>query len=252
MENTTNSFSKELLSTLRTSLHLQGMADAYELQLLNESAFSQLPFDQRLHDLVEREICSKNERKYKRLLKQANLKYEIAFNGTNFTPGDGISPEDLGYLVSCNWYFTSKANIVIQGSCGTGKTTLACCILNNMLQQGMHVYFLRDGDFSYNVNIYEKDPAEQKKYLDKLVKYEVLALDDFGSSMYNENIERFLFELIARRLPTRPIVITSQKNVIDYLSLLGGDSRAEAIVDRLLKPCKVITLVGKSKREILK
>ena len=29
MENTTNSFSKELLSTLRTSLHLQGMADAY-------------------------------------------------------------------------------------------------------------------------------------------------------------------------------------------------------------------------------
>ena len=102
MKNTTNSFSKELLSTLRTSLHLQGMADAYELQLLNESAFSQLPFDQRLHDLVEREICSKNERKYKRLLKQANLKYEIAFNGTNFTPGDGISPEDLGYLVSCN------------------------------------------------------------------------------------------------------------------------------------------------------
>ena len=51
---------------------------------------------------------------------------------------------------------------------------------------------------SYNVNIYEKDPAEQKKYLDKLVKYEVLALDDFGSSMYNENIKRFLFELIDR------------------------------------------------------
>ena len=65
-------------------------------------------------------------------------------------------------------------------------------------------------------------------------------------------VKQLLFELIDCRLPTRPIVITSQKNVIDYLALLGGDSRAEAIVDRLLKPCKVITLVGKSKREILK
>lgn len=249
MNNELSTFSKQNLEKLR-ALRLHGMAKAYENQLLNESNYSQVAFDDRFHDLILREECSKQDRAYNRLLKQADLKYVTSFEELHFTPSDGVSVDMLHYLTSGNWFFISKANIIIQGPCGTGKTALACCLLNNMAKQGLHVRFLRTGDLCEAVNIYQQNPLERKKYLDKLVKYEILALDDFGASPFNEPILCFLFDLIDRRLPSRPIIITSQKGVMDYRLLLGGDSRAEGMVDRLTKPSKVITLTGDSKRHV--
>lgn len=61
----------------------------------------------------------------------------------------------------------------------------------------------------------------------------------------------FLFNLVDARMPGKPVIITSQLKVINYLAYQGGNAQAEAIVDRLIKPCKIITLEGASKREAL-
>ncbi|MDD6317603.1 MAG: ATP-binding protein [Succinatimonas hippei] len=50
-------------------------------------------------------------------------------------------------------------------------------------------------------------------------------------------------------MPGKPLIITSQLKVTNYPAYLGGGAQAEAIVDRLVKPCKIITLEGESKRE---
>ena len=55
--------------------------------------------------------------------------------------------------------------------------------------------------------------------------------------------------LVDARMPGKPLIITSQLKVTNYPAYLGGGAQAEAIVDRLVKPCKIITLEGESKRE---
>ncbi len=245
--------SQELLAILH-KLRLHGMAKAFENQLFNESAFAQIPFEQRFHDLIAREVAEKDERKYMMLLKKGNIKAEISFQNINFGLADGISADDLAYLTGGNWYFIRRANIVIQGPCGCGKTTLACCLLNNMARQGLSVRFMPFYDLRAGIHIRLQDPVELEKFKDQLLKYDVLCLDDFGIEPLDEATRQVLFYIVDKRWDQghSPLIWTSQKELTDYRSILGSDTRAEAVIDRLLKPCKIITLVGASKRPILK
>ena len=253
MDYNLTSQSQELIANLR-KLHLHGMAKALENQLLCEHTFAQIPFEQRLHDLIAREIAEKDERKYMMLLKKGNLKAEVSFQNINFGLADGVSADDLAYLTGGNWYFVHRANILIQGPCGCGKTTLACCLLNNMARQGLSVRFMPFYDLRAGINIRLQDPVELQKFEDQLLKYDVLCLDDFGIEPLDETTRRVLFYVIDKRWERgrNPLIWTSQKDLQEYRGILGGDSRSEAIIDRLLKPCKIITLVGASKRQILK
>ena len=80
----------------------------------------------------------------------------------------------------------------------------------------------------------------------------MLALDDFGLEKLEPVALSFLYNLVDARMPGKPMIITFQLKVTNYPAYLGGGAQAEAIVDRLVKPWKIITLEGESKREAFK
>ena len=232
-------------------LRLKGMADVLENQFVNEVTYSSVSFDERLSELLVRQQAYKKESAYRRLLTNGKLKYMTNFNELHFSESDGISKPDLQYLLSNNWVFTRPANIIIQGMCGVGKTSLACCLLNNVAKEGGSVRFCRMNELSNEVLISSRDPKAMRDLLKRYSGYKALALDDFGLEKLEPVVLSFLFNLVDARMPGKPMIITSQLKVMNYLAYLGGNAQAEAIVDRLIKPCKIITLEGASKREAL-
>ncbi len=97
----------DLICSLK-ELGCKGMAEALSNQFANEYSFCELTFSQRLRDLIDREACSQKKQKYNRLIKQGKLKYLLTFNDIHFGEQDGISKDDLNYLIS-NHLGTSKS-----------------------------------------------------------------------------------------------------------------------------------------------
>lgn len=64
-------------------------------------------------------------------------------------------------------------------------------------------------------------------------------------------VKAALFSIIDGRWGLHPVIITSQMAITEYRELLGSDQSAEGVIDRLLKPAKILTMQGKSKRPVL-
>ena len=125
-----------------------------------------------------------------------------------------------------------------------GKTSLACCLLNNIAKEGDSVKFCRMCDLSVEIMTMSGNPAGLKALQDKLAKYKVLAIDDLGAEPLMTEVVSFLYGLIDSRAPVKPTIVTTQLKPSGIIAALGSNSQAEAIVDRLMKPCKMITLEG--------
>lgn len=248
--NNFNENQKKILNELK-ALRLHGMIDALQNQFNNEHVYSAVSFDQRLEDLITRQIAYKDENTYRRLLHQGKLKFMTSFNDLHFSAVDGISEENLHYLISNNWLFVKPVNIIIQGPCGVGKSSLACCLLNGCAREGASIRFYKMNDLAIDILIATNSPSDTKSLMNSLVRYKVLCLDDFGCEKLDPKVISFLYNLIDARWESKPIIITSQLKIEAYAGLLGGNVQAEAIVDRLLRPAKIITMEGDSKRTTL-
>ena len=90
-------------------LGLSGMAEALENQYNNEVSFSGVSFDQRLDFLIQRQESYKKESAYKRIIHQGKLRYLTSFNDLHFKATDGVSNEDLMYLMSNNWALANRS-----------------------------------------------------------------------------------------------------------------------------------------------
>lgn len=238
-----------LIKTLK-DLGLNGMAEAATNQFNNEFSYSALNFCQRLQELLEREDSYRKKMKYQRIIRQGKLKYQLTFNDIHFGDADGLKKDDLKYLISNHWALVSPVNIYIQGKTGVGKTAMACTLLNNLALEGYTVRFWRMCDLQNEVERLSNDPGKLKSFTTKLAKYDVLAIDDLGlnSEVMPAKIVSFIFNVIDARSPRKSTVITSQMKPDGLLRVFGSGAQAEAIVDRLLRPCKIISLKGESKR----
>ena len=239
---------EELIVRLN-KLGMIGMADDLRNQLENEGVYSQVSFVNRIDQMVScQEVYSAN-RKYNRLVKNAHIRDSITFNQLKFEKDDGITNDDLAYLASNIWATDDIKNIIIIGSTGVGKTALESAIAYNLCKSGISVRCYRWGDFANDVMIRMNDTKSMALFLKQIVKYSVIAFDDFGlQGKLDQKVEETLFHILDLRWRLKPVIITSQLKIEGFEQLLGKSTQSDAIIDRLLHPAKVITLQGASRR----
>lgn len=106
------------------ALQLTGMAAALEEQLGVPDVQS-LSFEDRLALLLEREATEREDRRMRRLLKQAKFRLEATVEDLDFRSPRGLDRSLALRLVGCEWIRAHQA-VLIVGATGTGKTYLAC------------------------------------------------------------------------------------------------------------------------------
>ena len=123
------------------ALRLAGMAAALEQQA-TQTAFTELPFEQRFSFLVEAEINARDNKRLARLLKAAKLKVHAAPEELDFRPGRGMDRSVLAELLTCAWVLRQQ-NILVTGPTGAGKTWIGCCLGLQAARQGHTVLYRR-------------------------------------------------------------------------------------------------------------
>ncbi len=135
--------------------------------------------------------------------------------------------------------------LFISGDTGTGKTYLASMIANEMADRGYSVYMARNNDAIDQFN------DLNDRTLANMIKahaFNLIILDDFGSSRNTEYQVERLFNLIDTIGNAEiPLIITTNLSVNSLKS--EKDIKLKRIYDRILERCSYFPpMIGDSKR----
>jgi DNA replication protein DnaC len=145
-------------------------------------------------------------------------------------------------------FISQKANVILLGTTGIGKTHLATALGYAACLEGHSVLF---ADAIGVIN--DLSAAQQAGNLKRAIKQyllpRVLVLDELGYLAVNQHGADLLFQVISQRYERGSIVLTSNKPFKDWPSIFANDSTiTSAVLDRLLHHAEVVLIQGRSYR----
>jgi len=90
--------------------------------------------------------------------------------------------------------------------------------------------------------------GERKTFFAKLLKADLIILDDLGFKKLHHDDAEELLELIIRRYERSSTIMISNRPIEDWTKVLGDAATASALLDRLMHHAHLISFQGKSYR----
>lgn len=136
----------------------------------------------------------------------------------------------------------SPDGIFLTGEVGSGKTYLASCIANYILDRGKEVILLVVPDFLDSIratfDATKRDSMGEQDLVDEAREIPVLILDDLGAHNYTEWTKNKIYSLLNYRLNNDlPTVITSNISFGDLTIYLG--ERTASRISELCRPYRL-------------
>jgi len=228
-------------------MRLWGMADAFLAQL-EQPDVTALSFEDRLGLLVDQEVSFRDNRRLKRLLKEAKLRQQACLEDIDFSVGRGLARQLLRSLGTGLWV-TNHQNVLVTGPTGVGKTYVSCALANAACRQGFSSRYYRMPRLLTDIAVSRGD-GSYTRLLRWLSKVDVLVLDDWGLTPLTATDGRELLEVIDDRCQAKSTVVTSQVPVDQWHAAISDPSVADAILDRLVHNAHRIELRGESMRRV--
>jgi DNA replication protein DnaC len=159
---------------------------------------------------------------------------------------------DLVERLGVGNYIARHEDVIVLGPTGSGKTYLACALGNKATQQYKSVLYLRAVDLFDRLTLAERTGIRAQT-LAKLVKVDLLILDEWFTSPPTVEQVRHLHALIERRTGVGSTIFCSQIPPAKWHDQIEEKVVADAIVDRITANAHKITLTCKdSLRRIFK
>ena len=240
------------LSTLTQQLDTLGFGGfKAALQRQSEDAnYLQLPFEERLYQLLEAEQSERRDKKIKRLLSQAKLKdRQASLDTVEYSAKRGLERSQILSLASGE-YISKGQNILITGATGVGKSFLAQALAKQAIFEGYSAKYYRVTRLLEEIKIARLE-GSYTKTLQKLSRINLLILDDFGVTPLKSDELNDLFEVIEERTLSGSTIITAQLPVKEWHNYLGNATIADAMMDRLIYSAHRIEMKGESMRKVM-
>jgi len=230
-------------------LKLSGMVAALEHQQEQVSTFEALPFIERLSLLLEQEHLMRENRKQDRLIRQAQFKLRATVQEIDYAHPRNIQRDQIARLAQGDWIERSQ-NLLITGSCGSGKTYLACAIGHAACMREYSVRYYRLSRLLLELTQAKAD-GSYSKLLKQLAKVRLLALDDWGLEPLQPAHRHDLMEILDDRHNNSSTIVISQLPTDQWYAAIGDNTLADAILDRLMHNAHNLKLKGESMRKKL-
>ena len=227
-------------------LHLYGMQTAF-------GAFTEQPppaaftNDELAHYLVQNEWDDRRHRSVQRGIKTARFRYAADSASIDYGPGRGLDRNQVDRLLT-GGFIKAGQDVFITGSTGTGKSHLASAIGHQACLLGHKVYYASTAKLMGALKMAKADGSHLKE-LARIEKQDLLILDDFGIQPFDANGRAMLMDIVEDRHGKRSTIIASQVPVKNWYDVIGEQTIADAILDRLVHQSTRIELAGESLRK---
>lgn len=229
-------------------LRLYGMHRAFESSLTPESI--NYTSDELIAYLTQSEWDDRQNRKIDRLTKSAHFRYSAVMEAIDYDPSRALDKNHIQRFASCD-FINNKQNILITGSTGAGKSYMASAIGHQACSLGHKVVYYNANKLFTLLKTAKAD-GSYLKLISKLEKQDLLILDDFGLKALDTINRHALMEIIEDRHGKHSTIIASQLPVEAWHQLIGEQTIADAILDRLVHTAHRIDIKGESMRKKLK
>ena len=228
-------------------MKLNGMAAALEEQR-RDPTMTDLSFDDRFGLLVERQHLYHEERALRTRIHFAGLRDSGAcIEDINYRAKRNVSRSQVEVLIAPEWLSQGR-NALITGPTGVGKSYIAEALARQACRNGFRTIFIYSPKLFRNLSAAELD-GSLPKLLRKLARVRLLVVDDFGLEKAGPAEYRLFLEVLQDRAGTASTLVTSQYAVEVWHQLVGDDTVADAILDRLVHSAYRIELEGESMRK---
>lgn len=231
------------------TLGLRGFKSAL-IRQCDDANYDQFPFNERLHQLLDAEINDRDNRKIKRLMALSAIKdKQASLENIEYSSKRGVERSQILSLATCE-YISKGQNILITGPTGVGKSFLAQALAKRSIHEGLSAIYYRVARLLEEIKLARLE-GTYTKTIQKLSKYQLLILDDFGVTPLKPDELNDLFEVIEERTLGGSTIITAQLPVKEWHAYLGNETIADAMMDRLIYSAHRIEMKGESMRKTM-
>jgi DNA replication protein DnaC len=231
-----------------SALRLTGFREALEEQLASPQ-YAELPFEDRLGLLLDREWTRRDNGRLRRSLKAARfLQPAACVEDLDLSPARGLDRRLVLELAQADWV-RRHLNVVVVGPTGAGKTHVACALGQAACRQGLSVRYLRTSRLLEELTLAHAD-GSYLKVLDQFARVGLLVLDDWLRDPLTPTQARDLLEILDDRYGRASVLLASQVPVTEWHTRLPDPTTADAILDRLVHNAYRLDLRGESQRKL--
>lgn len=204
--------------------------------------------DELIAHLIDVEWDERTNRKIHNRVKLANFRYKAMISEIDFSLSRNLDKNIILRLSDCSW-IRDAGNIILTGATGVGKSFMACALGHQACINGFKVSYYQCSKLFSLLKYYREETSYLKK-MEMLSKCDVLILDDFGIHHFEQQSRMSLLEMVEDRYCKKPTIIVSQLPVANWHEIIGDNTIADAVLDRLVHNSYKIELKGESVRKI--
>jgi DNA replication protein DnaC len=138
-------------------------------------------------------------------------------------------------------------NAVIMGPVGVGKTFLATALGHAAVRRRHSVHFERTDTMLKRLKASRLDNSHDAT-LRKLLRFDLLILDDFALSALDPIDTAEIYEIIVERHRCASTIVTSNRDPTEWLAYMADPLLAQSAIDRLQSAAHELVLDGDSYR----
>ena len=227
-------------------LRLHGMSRSW-VALLETRRHHELSLSEGLELLIQAEKLDRTNKRFERLRKNAHFRYQASVEELQMDASRGLNKELISTL-ACGEYLEKGVSVLITGAAGCGKSFLASALGHHACNQGYKVAYYNVQKLFLKTKM-TRIEGSMIKFFEKLSKTDLLILDDFGLTHLEHQQRLDLLEMIEDRHAKSSTIIASQLPVANWYDVIGEETIADAILDRLVHSSYRIELKGESLRK---
>jgi DNA replication protein DnaC len=236
------------IETQLGQLRLHGMNQSWKA-MTETRQNKELSLMEGLEILLQAEQQERENRRFDRLQKVARFRYQASVEEIRFDASRGID-KTLITRLAMGEYLSKGESVLITGATGCGKSFIASALGHQACAQGYKVVYFNTQKLLMKTKMSRAEGTVFKLF-ESISKAALLILDDFGLTHLEHQQQLDLMEMIEDRHARSSTIIASQLPVSSWFDVIGEETIADAILDRLVHTSHRIELKGESLRKKL-
>jgi DNA replication protein DnaC len=227
-------------------MRMNAMAALYHRSVA-EHLYQDYSMDDFLSLLIDTEWESRQSRNIESLIQRAGFKQTASASDIDYLSRRNLDKTAFERLLSLN-FMHKKENLLITGPTGCGKSFLAQSIGVKACQMLHKTIYYNTSRFFDTAKL-AKLEGTYHKLIKRIQRAELLILDDFGLVAIDQAARNVLMDVIDERYEKSSTIIATQIPVSNWHGLIGENTIADAILDRVVFSSHRIELEGESLRK---